>query len=49
MWDRFSEAGQKRARQLFDIRRQTVALEGLYRAVLRRDVIAASAGCPVQP
>ena len=37
MWDRFSEAGQKRARELFDIRRQTVVLEGLYRAVLRRD------------
>jgi glycosyltransferase involved in cell wall biosynthesis len=43
MWERFSEAGQRRARELFDIRRQTAALEDIYRAVLHRDVIAASA------
>ena len=37
MWERFSEAGRKRTRELFDIRRQTAALEEIYRAVLRRE------------
>ena len=41
MWERFSEAGRRRARELFDIRRQTAALEDIYRAVLHRDVAAA--------
>jgi len=41
MWQRFSEAGQRRARELFDIRRQTAALEDIYRAVLHREVVAA--------
>ena len=43
MWQRFSEAGQRRVRELFDLRRQTAALEDLYRAVLHRKLIAASA------
>jgi glycosyltransferase involved in cell wall biosynthesis len=41
MWDRFGEAGQRRAREFFDIRRQTAALEDIYRSVLHRDLIAA--------
>jgi len=41
MWQRFSEAGQRRARELFDIRRQTAGLEEIYRAVLRHDIAAA--------
>ena len=41
MWERFSDAGRRRARELFDIRRQTAALEDIYRAVLHRDVAAA--------
>ena len=40
MWQRFSEAGQRRARELFDIRRQTAALEDMYRALLHHDVAA---------
>ncbi len=41
MWERFSEAGQRRAREFFDIRRQTAALENIYRAVLHHEVVAA--------
>ncbi len=41
MWERFSDAGRRRARELFDIRRQTAALEDIYRAVLHHDVAAA--------
>jgi len=41
MWERFSEAGRRRARELFDIRRQTAALEDIYRAVLHHHVAAA--------
>ena len=41
IWGRFSEAGRRRVRELFDLRRQTTALEELYRAVLNREVIAA--------
>lgn len=41
MWERFSDAGRRRARELFDLRRQTAALEDIYRAVLHRDVVAA--------
>ena len=40
MWQRLSEAGQRRTRQLFDLRRQTATLEDIYRAVLRRDIAA---------
>jgi glycosyltransferase involved in cell wall biosynthesis len=43
MWQRFSEAGRRRACELFDIRRQTAVLEDLYRAVLNRNLIPASA------
>ena len=39
-WQRFSEAGQRRTRELFDLRRQTAALEDIYRAVLRREMAA---------
>jgi len=39
-WERFSEAGQKRTRELFDIRRQTAALEDLYRAVLHQHKVS---------
>lgn len=48
-WERFSEAGPRRVREWFDIRRQTAALEGLYRAVLRRHAIASSVGCALLP
>ena len=48
MWARCSEAGQKRVRDLFDIRRQTAALEGLYRSVLRRQATPTSAECALQ-
>jgi glycosyltransferase involved in cell wall biosynthesis len=41
MWQRLSEAGQRRARELFDLRRQTAALEDIYHSVLRGEVIAA--------
>ncbi len=41
MWERFSDAGRRRARELFDLRRQTAALENIYRAVLHHDVAAA--------
>ena len=41
MWQRFSEAGRRRTRELFDLRRQTAALEDIYRAVLRREVAVA--------
>ena len=44
MWAQFSEAGRKRARDLFDIRRQTAALEGLYRTVLRREAMSRIGG-----
>lgn len=43
MWQRFSQAGQRRVRELFDLRRQTAALEDLYRAVLHRELMTASA------
>lgn len=42
-WARFSEAGKRRVRELFDIHRQTAALEGLYRSVLRRHAMPTSA------
>ena len=41
MWQRLSEAGQRRARELFDLHRQTAALEEIYRRVLRGDAVAA--------
>lgn len=41
MWERFSDAGRRRACQLFDIYRQTAALEDIYRAVLHRELVAA--------
>jgi glycosyltransferase involved in cell wall biosynthesis len=41
MWQRFSEAGQRRAHEFFDIRRQTAALEDIYRSVLHRELVAA--------
>jgi colanic acid/amylovoran biosynthesis glycosyltransferase len=47
MWERFSRAGQCRTRELFNLHRQTAALEALYRAVLREDTIAASRGRPL--
>ena len=40
MWRRFSDAGRRRARELFDIHRQTAVLEDIYRAVLQRDLVA---------
>jgi glycosyltransferase involved in cell wall biosynthesis len=43
MWQRFSEAGQRRVREVFDIHSQTAALEDIYRAVLHNDVAAALA------
>ena len=41
MWRRFSDAGRRRTRELFDIYRQTAALEDIYRAVLHRELVAA--------
>ena len=41
MWQRFSEAGRRRTRELFDLRRQTAALEDIYRTVLRREMAVA--------
>ncbi|HYY68730.1 MAG TPA: glycosyltransferase, partial [Terriglobales bacterium] len=43
LWQRFSEAGQRRVRKLFDVDRQTAALEDMYRSVLDNAQDATSA------
>ena len=41
MWQRFSDAARRRVRERFDLRRQTAALENIYRAVLQRETVPA--------
>ena len=38
LWQSFSRNGQQRMRNLFDLRQQTQALEGIYKAVLQGEV-----------